>query len=235
MAYNLSQESNYYISAECSESLGDAIGLDWVSFSDQPHGFEVAQTNSEFVIGGLFLLISSRMGTIGDISHNQSTPQLLVEELLSLQSTNDYNNGDSANIFWFGSVSDRIDKTIYSENLNSLASYSDSKKTLSISNLSTEPTRGSAVETAGYIVHEASHGFMPDHVDCYLGDGRCDSTPNGAYGLQAWWQNSWLKENHSSIPTPDCRAANDNILNMCESILDTDSYEPCTINESYCD
>lgn len=227
------------VSQNCSAALGDSVGLDWDDFGSAPHDFEIAMTADEGVISGLFTIIGSSMGTVGDIDTLPEIPDSVEEAIRTRQYRGQVDDADPAGVLWWYMVSSYIVSVVLSDELaRPMMSYDNGTMHVGALEYGDSSTVAGLiwwpVEFGGVIAHESAHWSEPDHVLCpsELGYGddyfHCDEDWRHAYGTGALFWSSWITNNSGSIGFLHCDTALDALEYTCARIIDPTGFTPCT-------
>lgn len=224
------------VSEECARIAGGSIGLDWESFDDQPHQFVRPSTRVERLILGVLMMIGTGGRTATEVFGGEAPPALvetmdMVTEHAGLSASAD------AGELWYAFLYLAVDKTMYDPTLtpdtgalmffnNGVVrvgdiggDYADSAYWWG------DPT---GIDYAGYLAHEASHEWLPPHVEC-AGDSRriCDEDSGGANGAEAWWRFNWQLGAAGVIAESNCERAAGLIDAACEKVISAGDFGAC--------
>ncbi len=217
--------------------LGKAFGVGWASFDDQPHDFNGPTNTVEIVIAGLVLLFGTQQGDV-DALLSTNVPFVLNSETDRLFELKELELTTAAEEFWFAYATEWIDTIEMVAELPARMKYTRNTKNVQVTNLtdSNEDLQEdvTAFEAAGYLVHEASHGFVDAHIACATGVISCDMDQESAYGIETWWRYRWLLKNAAELDLDACQRAVDVLESNCRSMFDEGDYPPCVATEALC-
>lgn len=208
------------ITEECADRLGAAIGMEWDTFGAVPHGFEVAGTTDERVIGGVFTLLASDQGTIGEW---EPDPQL--------------GEDDAVGEVWWDTFTGRIDRIKFSEREEEAARYRPFKTIVfgDLTDASVHPDwPNTVVWVAGLLLHEAAHNGGNFHGRCEVGAAEgyfCDPDPSGAIGVEASWLSDWLDNDRDNRSGSQCEDVVRELRWVCGLIEEPSNFDPCGPSE----
>ena len=227
------------ISADCSDVVGRVIGLDWASFSAEPHAFSIGEnTTAEFVIAGALVDFATDKPTISDLLEGEP-PLAFGDEMRKLSPRYDLAESDAAGLLWFALLRERIDEVHLDEDLESPMFYN--RGAVSVRDLANaDPDyywETSPIYAAGVLVHEASHGFLHGHVACVTGPPACDIDIEGANGAEAWWRYRWLTQFRRHLDQDACEREVEPLDVSCRGIsadMRTE-FEACIRRDELCE
>lgn len=215
------------VSEVCARILGRAVGLDWASFGEEPHAFDAPETSAETVIGGVAVLVA--YGNTLEVA--ESPP--LEARLDEVQAGLGDERGARPEEVWLGLVQRWVEGVVYEPTETRAMSRSAEDGVVSVASpeiLGTNP-----VSAALALVHEAAHGFSPNHEPCSPGsEHTCDADPTGAYGAGVLWAYNWLTNNQASLAPVTCINAESALVNQCGHIYGADGFTPCADDQGYC-
>jgi hypothetical protein len=185
----------------------------------------VPTTVGDRVIGGLFTLVASDVGTVGELLAEPWLPDLLRDGLGDVRGG--LGNDDPAGALWWAFVTDRVDSLRLRNDVLSYEVYAryDGYGIVTVWPALGEEALGS-MEVGSTLVHEASHSTAPSHIECPMG-ASCDPSPEGAYGIGATWAYLWLQVNGGAVDEGDARTAEEWIRFTCYHLLDRSGFAPC--------
>jgi len=216
------------MSAECAQALGDSVGLDWESFNLVPG--EADETGAgTFILAGIFALAMDRSGPRGELLEDTMMPLVFRAEL-----TVHGNDESSAGAVWLSVMRRWVSSITYGGSLDSnlAAVYWANTRTLVVGELlHTWAGTVSPAYSAAALIHEASHGFVERHTPCTseVFSGQCDSTPEGAFGIQVWWISNWMLAHEVVLSHPECEELEEHKMSRCSLRIESyaPDWEPC--------
>lgn len=215
------------VSERCAEALGDAIGLDWDSFGDEPHAFVEVTTSAELVVGGVAVLVA--YGNALEVAEHAP----LADELDQVRSELGGEGGALPEEVWFAFVQKWVTVVRFSPGLDKTMTRSPDDGVVSVAEL--DELGIGPVSVALALIHESSHGFLPNHVPCSpTSEYTCDDDPTGAYGAGVIWGYNWLTCNRALLDLGTCITTETTIRNQCGHIAGRDAFTPCGYDVNYC-
>lgn len=235
------------IPAECGIALGDAFGLDWVSFGLEPREFHECGAPADLVIGGLLMVVGDNNVDIEE-TLDASAPPALADELAVVSSELGLDDATDSGELWFGFLQRAIWRIEYEPSLGHAMAYSRAEGLVLVGDIKDQiPPEGfseeggiwiqnplEVLEVAGLLVHEASHAIYHGHVECTadsFASSSCDATNDGAYGAGAWWTYLWLLNNLDDMDRSTCTEAAFAADDWCEHINEIDDWPACGLSE----
>jgi hypothetical protein len=216
-------EVHRVIPARCAEKLGEVVSLDWNAFGDVPHDLEAPSYAPEWQIGGLFVLVASELGTVGELDASLVDGELLAAEFPDGLLADGWTADDPAGAFWLAYLDDRFDATLPSTQDNCTMAFGDGNLYACVD--SNEYRLEHPVLNAGILMHEAGHRNGPSHLEGYEGYG-ADAGIDGTYALAARWLNAWFTH-ESRIPAEELEFLEREIDVDCYHIVDPTGFPPC--------
>lgn len=220
-------QANVEISELCAETLGVAIGMDWASFGSAPRAFGVPEDSAEMLIAAAWLLMATDLGPVdGGCA--------MLEEGAEFCAKIEYFHrpGDGVNQALFEIVGAYTTVTRSAGKSEVWKAYYDDgvvtwSESIYLSPYGSTPDAVASTVVASTMVHEASHGFLPSHIeDCELTTS-CDADGLGTYGVSAMLIGLRL-ENLPWTEGNQCSREFSDLTNACDfQILDSTDVPPC--------
>jgi hypothetical protein len=217
------------IDARCAAALGNVVNLDWSSFGEEPHTIAVPTSGSDLIIGGLFTLIASDVGSVGDLQDALEPEELLSAQFPGGLTSSRFDEDDPAAAFWLDYVAERIEGVRfepYEDCSLQLAVYDVMETCLESVDEAPIEYGGHPGDIASGLIHEAGHVDGPGHDAGPSGTWDADASTTG--GLQARWLNSWALANEGTAAAAD----HDNLVYyrwlVCTYIVDPGTFGPCS-------
>jgi hypothetical protein len=138
---------------------------------------------------------------------------------------------------WYQLINKWIDRISYSDSDNNAAMiYSDFGAMVIVYDLLSSPSLSVdslvLLKTTSILVHEATHGFTPTHIECPGGTITCDADENGSYSIQILWLRNWFEVNRSVLSSEECALFISNVKELCSQINDDSLIEACDFSSS---
>lgn len=216
------------VSQPCAETAGKVIGLEWASFDDAPTEFGAPDTLPRRLVAGVLIAVLAFPGRPHSLA-NANAPATLRH--FAGRNLDEEEAGEA----WFKLLQSQIDQVVAAEDLGGTVAMAYDEGTVLV-NLATLGEVGDAYiylplfDTAGALVHEATHGLpQSGHVDC-PGDahGRaCDVDWNAALGAEAWWGMEWFDAHHGDLSYEYCTDVADSAQQPCARIFNDGAFPPC--------
>jgi hypothetical protein len=216
------------VSEACAAALGRSVSMQWATFAEQPHAFEVATTAGERVISGLFTLLLSGSGSAAELCGADYTPAW-VRERSDCASADD--EVGSAGRLWWSLVQASFEMVVYAgPGAPFLMSMSDNA--MSLGQVTVDDHAVAPVTVAASMVHEAGHRDGANaHTWCsdnwFDSERACDVDGSGAYGGQAVWLHEWSLEHWSDASARNALNVYLDLRDACNRILEPGDFAPC--------
>ncbi len=232
-------EGSYHtISQECATRLGEAYGVTWSTFNEEPHSFDIPETTGEHLVTALFTLVMAESGSVASVMERAREFSAMEQTLAEVGAQAGLESDDSFREGWYRYTTDRIEEIRFDpyEDVAIMKVQPAYSRILRVPEL-TEPfgpgTFHPASYLAGTIVHESRHDEGYFHEQCpnlVQPDGAkyCDQQADGAHGFKALWLNQWVWSNHDRVPLSDLYGGLGSIATPCGYIFEADSFSPCT-------
>jgi len=234
----LAPNGDLSLSADCAALLGDAFGVDWSDFDEEPHNIHDPDSALESVLGGLLLSIGASGVTI-DEALTADAPSTLSDQLTGLAAREGLSGGDEMGRLWYEHLSRAFHTIQYKPELDALAYFGGNQLVIGdVGNTISDdpailPIADNAMpflEVAVILLHESGHNVYGGHTDCPNNDGRCDASREGAYGVGVWWGHLWLQANLDSLEWYTCDDAAERVESSCAVIIDDDGWAACEVS-----
>lgn len=215
------------ISLGCSESLGSEVGLDWASFGESPREISWPEDTTDFLIGGLFVVVASDLGDVGALCSEHHDFGVVATECEGW----DGPATSPAGALWLSQISHAIDETVAGDPGDEAGMRFDDGTALVSFRPSADDTISSiedAAHRASAFVHESSHLAGLPHVPCNS-DGRpvCDDDGNGSWGAELAFLSGWFAHNSNHLSSEDCETFQWVIDDVCDHINGQDDLAEC--------
>ncbi len=217
-------EAYVHVQQDCAARIGDDAGINWATFEETPHRIAFPETDGELVVSGLYTILSSDVGNLGEL-RERDMPSKLREDLETISIEAGIEDSDPAGAFWWLYYRRWAEFVFFDAacDIRATAYYSGAfDNTVAICGFEDEANKV-ASKAASVMIHETSHGPYPGHE---IG-GNKDYTPEGAYGVELRWVSDWLVYNMGHVSNEDCEIVEFNLEWHCIGIDDPGDYQPC--------
>lgn len=217
------------ITADCMDAVGDAAGVAWDTFGEWPHDVGTATTSAELTVQAV-LGVTSPQNLDLDALLGPGAPPAWREDLLlradALATT------PTVDALYFDTLYRDVHRITYDADATWLMAIGGGH--LVVGPLAVEagpdnplPFAYAPFAVAAVLVHELAHITYRDaHDDC---DGAsCDASPDGAYGVSAWWTWVYLDQHRELLANAACTQVIDALWDACTRIADTEGFVPCS-------
>jgi hypothetical protein len=225
-------------SADCMTVVGDAIGVDWPSFGTIPHDVDQPFTSLEKAIWGV-IAVSGTVGfdiaTLGRSDGPKGWSTYVAESAAEAALSPE----DDAGALMYYLAARSFERTTYAPWLDAWASIDTVDGRLRVGLMGMEEIAdplaayryAGDLEAPSLIVHELAHFPSRGHVACPSDPldriPKCDETEEGAYGVEAWWNQLVLESAIGVVDGGPCAIIHTNCLARCTSILDVSGFPTC--------
>jgi hypothetical protein len=237
--YPLSYGENsvyYTVTEDCYAGISLLMNIDLDSFGVVPHSFDSAVTTDERLIAGLYVILADddlTVEQISDIQYISDSFRSGVEDVIDV-----YDIGPTAgwSYLWYRHIDRWSDSISWSGSSDYSMGYQPNSKSIYVSDLtSLHPSRSDSaipVEVASSLIHESSHGYLGEHIECASGSFSCDSNFDGAYGAQILWIYEWIRGHVDVLEEEDCFKASALIDGYCRAVYSVEEYPPCVVDSA---